>query len=1041
MSNQWLRAFRSAAHNPLRARLLAPYPTSSTRSFHATVPRRRPDRGDSAPRDSDGDGRSSSSKPEDEATTTSGSGSSGSSGNSAPGECEAAEEENLLGENTAVPNGDGQSQGRKKPTTGLRSRTSRSRKSDLPPVQIPKSFLKLAIDRHGEARTVLKVDLTAQSQDTAGMKIHMEDLMQLPFVKWRTGALFNAAAWSDTDIEEAIKRLDLLGDVDPIMKRMDALSVSAYWAVVDETRAQFGNNAYAKVLESMPPPRSPDWLAAFHKYRLEDRPTILQQQFLKLLLPHVVKHDEIPLTKVALYEPCIVDEITTALRAEFFIRAPENSRIANIRRPATIINVQDYSGFSVARDTLQHVAEQLGADILHLRAHDIAHIVGRYIGQDITRSLGDVSLLGYRAAENCGRLKPRPIAEEETEETESTELPFVEILRDNKARKDPKRQTISMDEFLLHSGTRGKSDELWEDMKVNAALDELIHSTDTDVAEQKPLIVHVNDFNALNMDEVGAAVLGKIRKVVDELWLSNRRIVLVGSCSTNDASKSYQVALRGLELSERVIHLSTRFFPDDQVRGSCKSALALWEKQDYLRENDENIVRMLWSMTEAGNPISTSAEGRLGLDKYARNEPRLNLSGEFAKYWGSVLPMTEVYRIATTMIGLSSVGTPDLFSLKCFKNAVDKLAAVDEAKERATARSKASMNLKKDSKGDILTGSQKMNPFSENHEEKLMSGMVNAQDMRTTFKDIHAPQETIESIKMLTTLSLVRPEAFSYGVLASDRIPGCLLYGPPGTGKTLLAKAVAKESGANMIEISGASINNMYVGESEKNVRALFRLAKKKEPMVIFIDEADALLGARGEHRNGGRRETINQFLREWDGMDRMKAFIMVATNRPFDLDDAVLRRLPRKLLIDLPLEADRAAIIKIHLKDEVVDETVSIEDIAKNTPLYSGSDLKNVCVAAAMSAVKEELEASERHTGPEPYKWAEKRVLNRRHFDKALKEIGASVSEDMATLTAIRKFDERYGDSKARKKRKGIGFEVIPDAPDSEQARVRSGR
>ena len=93
------------------------------------------------------------------------------------------------------------------------------------------------------------------------------------------------------------------------------------------------------------------------------------------------------------------------------------------------------------------------------------------------------------------------------------------------------------------------------------------------------------------------------------------------------------------------------------------------------------------------------------------------------------------------------------------------------------------------------------------------------------------------------------------------------------------------------------------------------------------------------------------------------------------------------------------------------------------------------------MAAVKEELEASERHIGPEPYKWAEKRVLNRRHFDKALKEIGASVSEDMATLTAIRKFDERYGDSQARKKRKGIGFEVVPEARDSEQARVRSGR
>jgi SpoVK/Ycf46/Vps4 family AAA+-type ATPase len=402
--------------------------------------------------------------------------------------------------------------------------------------------------------------------------------------------------------------------------------------------------------------------------------------------------------------------------------------------------------------------------------------------------------------------------------------------------------------------------------------------------------------------------------------------------------------------------------------------------------------------------------------------------------------MTEIYRVATTMIGSDSTSPSGLFALARFEKAVLKMAAVDAATKEKMARSQISAEVsKKAAKGER----RKMDPHAENHEEKLMSGLVNAQDMRTTFKDIHAPQETIDSIKMLTTLSLVRPEAFSYGVLASDRIPGCLLYGPPGTGKTLLAKAVAKESGANMIEISGASINNMYVGESEKNVRALFRLAKKKEPMVIFIDEADAMLGARGSggQANGSRRETLNQFLREWDGMDKMKAFIMVATNRPFDLDEAVLRRLPRKLLVDLPLETDRAAILRIHLKDEVIDETVSIEDLAKQTPLYSGSDLKNVCVAAAMAAVKEEVEASERHTGPEPYKWAAKRVLNRRHFDKARKEIGASVSEDMATLAAIRKFDERYGDGKSRKKKGGMGFGVAPDAPDSDHVRIRNER
>ncbi|KAI1189325.1 hypothetical protein F5B17DRAFT_391971 [Nemania serpens] len=1027
MKNQWLRAIRFAAHNSRQQARLAV--SGPTRSFHSTVPKRGSEDSGNTSGNNSGNGNG----PRDDGRSKSEDG----AGKGEPG----VAEENLFGETAALTNGE--SQGRKKPTQGLRGRALRNRKSDLPPVEIPKPFLDLAVDRHGEVKTLLNADswsAEGQGCDALSDVPHGSAHWRLFLV--RISSLFDAVTWSDATIEDAMDMLNSEGGVSLITRLIDAHRVSAYWTVLQTIRRHHGDEAYSNVLASTPPPALPDWVSAFLKARLSTQPTIFDLRFIQLLRHHVMEDDgEIPLTKVALYEPCMVDEVITALRAEFSIRAPKNSRLAILRRPATLINVQDCSGFSVAQDTMQHVAGKLGADVLHLRAYDIAHIVGRYIGQDITRTPGDIALLGYKAAENAGRLKPPPTSEEENEDADPYEIPYTVIVRDDKARKDLKRQTTSMDEFLLNSGTRGKSDELWDDMKVNAALDELIHSADMDVAEQKPLIIHIHDFNALGMDETGAVVLGKIRKVVDELWLSGRKVVLVGSCSTNGAPAPYQKALKALEMSDRVIHLSKRDFPKNEVRVHSKSRLALWEKEDYLRENDENIVRMLWSMTESGDSLSTHSTGRLGLDKYAAAEYHVDKSERYAKYWESILPIAEVYRIATTMVGLSSTDSSKLFSLDRFKRAAAKISAVDAIRQAAAAKPNAFANSNRDAKAGFPKGTQKMNPFAEDHEAKLLSGMVNAQDMRTTFKDIHAPQETIESIKMLTTLSLIRPEAFSYGVLANDRIPGCLLYGPPGTGKTLLAKAVAKESGANMIEVSGASINNMYVGESEKNVRALFRLAKKKEPLVIFIDEADALLGARGESQGRARRETINQFLREWDGMDKTKAFIMVATNRPFDLDEAVLRRLPRKLLIDLPLEADRAAILKIHLRDEMMDETVSIEDIAKRTPLYSGSDLKNVCVAAAMSAVKEELEASERHTGPEPYVWTNKRVLNRRHFGKALTEIGASVSEDMATLTAIRKFDERYGDSKARKKRRGIGFGVIPESVDSEQARVRGRR
>ncbi|KAI1433048.1 hypothetical protein GGR50DRAFT_540143 [Xylaria sp. CBS 124048] len=1019
MSNQWLRAFRFVAQNPRRQYLVSRPPTATTRLFHATAPSQTSSDTDSGSGSEPQDGGR---KPANEASN---------------GEAEPAEEKSL-GEGTAAANGE--SHGRKRPGSNLKPRAVRNRKSDLPPVQIPQSFYSLAINRHGDLNTSLKIESAEQDGQSADGR-PADDILDARRFELGNNAFLRATAWSELTIEDALESLKSRGDTSPILKRTEMFGISVYWAVLSQIKNLLGNEAYIKILNSMPRPKSVNWVTALLKYAtVSDHPVVFRPQLIELLLEHVASGTEIPLTKTVLFEPCIIDELVTVIGAEFSIRAPENVKLANLRRPATVINVLDCSGFFVAQDIVQHVAQKVGADVLHLRSHDIAHIVGHYIGQDIARSPGDVSLLGFRAAENCGRLKPRPV-DEDHEEPESYEVPVTVMMRDVKARKESRRQSVSMEDFLLNSSNRGKSDELWEDIKVNAALDELIHSATADAADHKPLIIHVHDFNALNMDDTGAALLGKIRKNVDELWLSGRKVVLVGSCSTNNAPKAYSTALKNLETTERVVYLPKRQFEDGLAHTFSTSTLALWEKQDYIRENEENIVRMLCSMTESNDPMSTRSDATLGLDFYTTNRLTLAAFEEIlAKYWTSILPMTEIYRIATTMIGLSLASGTELFSMHCFEKAAEKLSAVDVIRERAAASLKSAA-ASKGNKVDDYSGARKTDPYAENHEEKLLSGLINAQDMRTTFKDIHAPQETIESIKMLTTLSLVRPEAFSYGVLASDRIPGCLLYGPPGTGKTLLAKAVAKESGANMIEVSGASINNMYVGESEKNVRALFRIAKKKEPMVIFIDEADALLGARSGYQNAVKRETINQFLREWDGMDQTKAFIMVATNRPFDLDEAVLRRLPRKLLIDLPLETDRAAILRIHLKDEIVDETVSIEEIAKQTPLYSGSDLKNVSVAAAMAAVKEELEASERHTGPEPYKWAEKRVLSRRHFDKALKEIGASVSEDMATLTAIRKFDQQYGDSKARKKRRSMGFEAVPEVADSDSARVRAGR
>ncbi|KAI0100715.1 AAA-domain-containing protein [Hypoxylon sp. NC0597] len=1025
-----LRAFRSAALSLQKP----PLATRSGQFFHASARVRAADDSPSTPRD---DGN----KPEKE---------DGENG-----------DENIFGETTSAANGE--SQGRKRAGNGsLRSRTLRNRKpEELPPVHVPKSFLANAISR--------LEDMTKGAGSNRIHDNHVRIMLEnalfnaAPEKMWdeHLAYMMEAASWTEESLSEALKVLESNSDVDFIHKKGDIMVAAAIWAAVISARTMHGKEAIDKLLQQNSISYSGDFFTAIaygKSFGKNDRPPRLDQA--KQVIDAVVKDAPLQASVVTWFEEDLIEEIVASVNTDLLVPAPKNIKLADLRRPITIINISDYSGYSVPHDIVQHIGTKVGADVLHLRASEIAHIVGSYLGQDAVRAPGAISQLGYKAAENSGRLKQNRAVEEDADDTEDIRVPYAIVLRDERLRKENKKYISLMDEFL-NGPNRAKNDELWEDLKVNAALEELVHTADSEGTEQRPLIVHIDDFNAINMDlECGAMIIGKIRKVIDGLWVEGRKIVLVGTCSTKGAPRPYLNNLRELESTERVTTLgmiTPGNSPAQYARiGTFRVIRESLESQDYVKENESNIVRVLLSMVEPPPETGIATTGEIGMTQIDRRK--------LPKPWiNSVLPLAEVYRIATTMIGYSK-DPASVFNIEAVEKAAEVINRLEQLKERYS-KLRSSEEKKQRKENPEFLDVRKLNSSEENHEERMESGLVNAEDIRTTFKDVHAPKETIESVKMLTTLSLIRPEAFSYGVLATDRIPGCLLYGPPGTGKTLLAKAVAKESGANMIEISGASINNKYVGESEKNVRALFQLAKKKEPMVIFIDEADALLGARGRRDLGSRRETINQFLREWDGMDKMKAFIMVATNRPFDLDEAVLRRLPRKLLIDLPLEADRAAILRIHLKDELLDEeTVSIDDIAKRTPLYSGSDLKNVCVAAAMAAVKEELELEEQQKQPQQEQKSQagqtenastnsssggsggskkRRVLAGRHFDKALREIGASVSEDMATLTAIRKFDEKYGDGGAarRRKRKGMGFEVAAEVPDTHEARVRKGQ
>ncbi|CAL4909761.1 unnamed protein product [Urochloa decumbens] len=243
-------------------------------------------------------------------------------------------------------------------------------------------------------------------------------------------------------------------------------------------------------------------------------------------------------------------------------------------------------------------------------------------------------------------------------------------------------------------------------------------------------------------------------------------------------------------------------------------------------------------------------------------------------------------------------------------------------------------------------------------EKRIRPEVIPASEIGVTFDDIGALADIKESLQELVMLPLRRPDLFKGGLLKPCR--GILLFGPPGTGKTMLAKAIANDAGASFINVSMSTITSKWFGEDEKNVRALFSLAAKVAPTIIFVDEVDSMLGQRarsGEHE--AMRKIKNEFMSHWDGLlskSGERILVLAATNRPFDLDEAIIRRFERRIMVGLPTQESRELILRTLLSKEKVDENIDFKELATMTEGYSGSDLKNLCVTAAYRPVRELL-------------------------------------------------------------------------------------
>jgi transitional endoplasmic reticulum ATPase len=253
---------------------------------------------------------------------------------------------------------------------------------------------------------------------------------------------------------------------------------------------------------------------------------------------------------------------------------------------------------------------------------------------------------------------------------------------------------------------------------------------------------------------------------------------------------------------------------------------------------------------------------------------------------------------------------------------------------------------------------------------------------KVKWEDVGGLEEVKSTLKEMIEWPLKNPDSFER--LGIEPPKGVLLYGPPGCGKTLLAKAVANESGANFISIKGPEVLSMWVGESERKVRDLFRRARQVAPSIIFLDELDALASKRGSHSGTRVTETVvSQLLTEISGLEELKGVVVIAaTNRPDMIDSALMRpgRIDRFVLIPPPDEKTRHEIFRVYTKSMPIKD-VNLKDLAKRTEGFSGADIEALCREAAMNAMRKNIKAKE---------------VTKENFEEALKKVIPSLTKEV---------------------------------------------